>query len=489
MALAEIIKYEGDNTNFIWKHPSVDFNNMTELIVHEGQEAIFVSNGVAADTFPPGRYTLDSKNIPFLTNLIDKVTGVSVYHCEIYFINKTVKMAVKWGTDSRVRFIEPTYQLPIDIGAHGEMNLSVCNGRKMLLKLVGAKDGIAWEDGGQGFTKSLQASFRPMISMAVKTRLSAAIQNRNIDIVDVDKHLGELAEELMNGIKPEFEEYGLTVEQLYVAGIDSPQNDPNLKLLYDLHTTGLKKGVIEQDALLKKSKISADTDVEVFKAAADTRVMESKASLNIATAMADAKVKEAQREAILQDETTLTEQARQRAEREMIEAQAAAQKVQVMGMAEASVMKAKGYDQKDLIQADIQKTYAESIGKMGGSGSSGGSNSVMGDMVRLNAEMAAMRTITPQVSDMMNRMSHGDTIKCPKCGNSLPAHAKFCLECGTKIEALSENEMICPACGKKTPKGKFCMECGAPLANKCPNCGAEVPQGGKFCLECGTKLI
>ena len=48
--------------------------------------------------------------------------------------------------------------------------------------------------------------------------------------------------------------------------------------------------------------------------------------------------------------------------------------------------------------------------------------------------------------------------------------------------------MICPACGKKTTKGKFCMECGQPLINKCPNCGAEVPKGGKFCLECGTKL-
>ena len=80
------------------------------------------------------------------------------------------------------------------------------------------------------------------------------------------------------------------------------------------------------------------------------------------------------------------------------------------------------------------------------------------------------------------------TITCAKCGNELPANAKFCLECGTKVEQLSESEMICPACGKKTPKGKFCMECGNPLVNKCPNCGAEIPQGGKFCLECGTKL-
>ncbi|MCF0136297.1 MAG: zinc ribbon domain-containing protein, partial [Lachnospiraceae bacterium] len=79
-------------------------------------------------------------------------------------------------------------------------------------------------------------------------------------------------------------------------------------------------------------------------------------------------------------------------------------------------------------------------------------------------------------------------IQCPTCGRTLPAKAKFCLECGTKIEQVAENEMICPVCGKKTPKGKFCMECGALLATKCPKCGAEVPAGGKFCLECGERV-
>ena len=36
-----VIKYEGDNSTFIWKHPKEDFNTMSQLIVHESQEAIF----------------------------------------------------------------------------------------------------------------------------------------------------------------------------------------------------------------------------------------------------------------------------------------------------------------------------------------------------------------------------------------------------------------------------------------------------------------
>lgn len=45
LSIAQIIKYEGDNSTFVWKHPSEDFNTSTQLIVHESQEAIFFMNG------------------------------------------------------------------------------------------------------------------------------------------------------------------------------------------------------------------------------------------------------------------------------------------------------------------------------------------------------------------------------------------------------------------------------------------------------------
>lgn len=484
MALSELIKYEGDNSTFIWKYPHEDFNNMTELVVHESQEAIFFANGQAADTFGPGRYKLDAENIPILTKLINVVTGVSVFHCEVYFINKTVQMAVKWGTDSKVRFIEPTLGVPVELGASGEMNLAITDGRKMLIKLVGTMKGIAWDDEGAGFTKSLQMSFRPLISTAVKSNLSAVIKQQNIDIVEVDEHLTELSEALRTKIVPGFEEYGLTIPQFYLTNIVLPEGDPNFRRLRELHTVTLQKRMAAAEAEVRSSQAA------------------SRASYMTAEAEAEAKIKAAQRGAILEGQTTETEIARREAERRLIQAQAEAQAAQMAGMAEAAVMQAKGYNQKDVLQAEVQKAYAEGIGNMGPAISSGG-GSVMGDMLGLGVGMAAMGAMAPQMGEMMKGFNIGNfgaaqnptvesqpaqTTKCPKCGNSLPENAKFCLECGTKIEALADNEMICPKCGKKTPKGKFCMECGHPLVNRCPNCGAEVPQGGKFCLECGTKL-
>ena len=47
MALAKIIKYEGDNSTFVWKSPIEDFNTLSQLIVHQSQEPAFFKNGTA----------------------------------------------------------------------------------------------------------------------------------------------------------------------------------------------------------------------------------------------------------------------------------------------------------------------------------------------------------------------------------------------------------------------------------------------------------
>ena len=77
--------------------------------------------------------------------------------------------------------------------------------------------------------------------------------------------------------------------------------------------------------------------------------------------------------------------------------------------------------------------------------------------------------------------------RCPKCGKELPDNAKFCLECGEKIETVKDG-IICANCGEVTPLGKFCLHCGSSIVKKCPKCDSDVPANGKFCLECGEKL-
>ncbi|MBR1862262.1 MAG: hypothetical protein IJ796_10485 [Lachnospiraceae bacterium] len=160
-----------------------------------------------------------------------------------------------------------------------------------------------------------------------------------------------------------------------------------------------------------------------------------------AEAESEARIKAAQREAVLEAQTTETEIARREAERTIIQAQAQAQAAQMAGMAEAAVMQAKGYSQKDVLQAEVQKAYAEGIGNMGPDVTSGGGSGIVGDMMGLGVGMAAanaaMNTVAPQIGAMVQGMNPagqmqsaaGDTWKC-SCGNM--ATGNFCNICGKK---------------------------------------------------------
>lgn len=79
-------------------------------------------------------------------------------------------------------------------------------------------------------------------------------------------------------------------------------------------------------------------------------------------------------------------------------------------------------------------------------------------------------------------------VACPACGKQNAAGAKFCAECGGKMEVA---QVPCVKCGATLREGaKFCSECGSTQEKaKCSNeeCNFELAPGAKFCPECGTK--
>ena len=216
--IAEVIKYEGNNETFIWKHPCEDFNSLTQLIVHESQEAIFFLNGQALDLFGAGRYTLETQNIPMLGKYLNRTTGDKTpFHCEVYFINKTEQMSIKWGTDSKVTYVEPTYGFPISIGASGEMSLRAADSRKLLLKLVGTENFL-----GQ---QKLVSFFRAFLMTRIKTYMAQYMKNNAVNIFEIDEHLTAFSHAMKELLVPDFADYGISLERFFVTNIVKPEGD------------------------------------------------------------------------------------------------------------------------------------------------------------------------------------------------------------------------------------------------------------------------
>lgn len=82
-----------------------------------------------------------------------------------------------------------------------------------------------------------------------------------------------------------------------------------------------------------------------------------------------------------------------------------------------------------------------------------------------NCVMAAQEATATPVAETpvaVASAASSEEIECPNCHTKLAANAKFCPECGNKVEAK---------------KPAFCTECGEPIN-----------PGSKFCSSCGTKI-
>ncbi len=262
MALVDIIKYEGDNSTFIWKHPCEDFNTTTQLIVHESQEAIFFMNGQALDLFGPGRHTLSTQNIPILRRLINIPTGgESPFHCEVYFINKTEQMAIKWGTDSKVQYVEPTYKFPLSIGASGEMSLSVADSRKLLVNLLGTECILE--------RSQLVTFFRAFLMTRVKTYIAQEMKASAINIFEIDEQLESFSAAIKSKLDDDFLDYGVNLKRFFVTVIVKPDGDQQYEKFKELH--------FRQYADIAEAKLRQQTDVIYAQTEAQKVVIDSQA--------------------------------------------------------------------------------------------------------------------------------------------------------------------------------------------------------------------
>ena len=260
--IADIIKYEGDNSTFIWKHPCEDFNCLTQLVVHESQEAVFFMNGQALDLFGAGRYTLETQNIPLIGKALNRVTGdESPFHCEVYFINKTEQMAIKWGTDSKVQYIEPTYGFPISIGANGELSLRADDSRKLLLKLVGTESTLSQQ--------MLVSYFRSFLMTRVKTYIAQIMKSSAINIFEVDEKLTVFSDAIKKLLTADFAEYGIALERFFVTSVLKPDGDVQYEKFKQLH--------FRQYADIAEAKLRQKTEIIDAETEAQKTIIDSKA--------------------------------------------------------------------------------------------------------------------------------------------------------------------------------------------------------------------
>lgn len=417
MAIAQVLKYEGDNSTFIWKHPCEDFNNLTQLIVHESQEAIFFMNGQALDLFGAGRYTLETQNIPKISKLFHRVTDDETpFHCEVYFINKTEQMNIKWGTDSKVQYVDPTYGFPIAIGASGEMSLRAEDSRKLLLKLVGTESFL-----GQ---QKLVGFFRAFLMTKVKSYIAQIIKAQAINIFEIDENLATFSDDLHKLLIPDFADYGVSLERFFVTNIAKPDGDRQYEKFKELH--------FRQYADIAEAKLRQQTDLIYAQTEAQKIVIDSQAQAT----------KRAQEGYTYQQERgfdVATEVARNQAVGQFTNLGVGLGTMAGVGGAVAGTVSNAMNGALNNAQTPSDEPQAQT------------------KCAKCGAELPPNAKFCLQCGEKITPPTPSGMVVCPQCGKVVPS-GKFCPECGHKLTPT------CPKCGKDVAVGaKFCPECGEKL--------------------------
>ena len=418
------------------------------------------------DLFGAGRYTLATQNLPLLEKLYKLPTNTDeVFHSEVYFINMTTQMGIKWGTDSKVRMFDPASGLHIELGACGNFSLRVNNSRKLVLKLVGTASEFRQSEvnGVEAFGITfITGKFKALIMNKVKANLARSIKENNINILEIDEYIDVLSDNLKGIINETLDEYGLTMPEFFITSVMTPDDDPNFRRL--------------------KQQFADKT----------LRVREENIRKAEAEAAQGRKILEAQTEAQLKMVGAQGE-----AEALKMKAAAEAEAYKMKAFAEAEEMKAKGYTYQ---QETARQVGLEAMQNGITGGSTGGS--ALGDIAGLGVTLGAMGGVIGMTKEALSPVlnsasdigagviaSASDQWDCPSCGYR-GISSKFCPECGAK-KPETPSGWDCPSCGRKGIISKFCPDCGAkkpeaPSTWICPECGCK-DITSKFCPECGHK--
>ena len=189
----------------------------SQLVVNESQEAIFVKGGIALDVFTAGTHTLVSQNLPLLTRLLKlPYNDTTPFTAEVWFVNRTAKRNLRWGTPHRISVIEPTLGYPINIGACGQWGFRIEDSRSFVRQLVGAQMGANSQRIHACFIGEILEKFGQLMGVIFK---------EGNTFFEVSSRLDELSQLMIESISPEFERFGIEIVNFTITNINIAPNE------------------------------------------------------------------------------------------------------------------------------------------------------------------------------------------------------------------------------------------------------------------------
>ncbi len=207
----------------------------SQLIVRESQVCIFVVEGKIADVFMPGRYKLDTENLPFLTAFYNwKYAFENPFKGDVYFVNTKQFTNQKWGTSNPIMMRDPDFGV-IRLRGYGIYSYKVDDAVKLMRELAGTNQ--------QFKTENIADQLRKMILSTV----TDVIAESKTAALDLATQYEELSSATKAKLAKKFSDFGFVLSDFYIENLSLPEEvEKTLDTRTSMGVLGDKMGTYTQ---------------------------------------------------------------------------------------------------------------------------------------------------------------------------------------------------------------------------------------------------
>ncbi len=184
----------------------------SNIIVRSKQAAVFFRDGLALDTFGPGRHIIATANIPLLTEKIQDLltAGKTIFPAEVYFVSMKEFADRKWGTPNPILVRNPGMGLGVALlVGYGTYAFEVKDPQQLVLQIVGKKASFKIEAIEDRLRNTLLSKLQDTLNeWAAKMAIPELLANT----IELGSYVQSLAEEEFNAI-------GLTLKRFIIANL------------------------------------------------------------------------------------------------------------------------------------------------------------------------------------------------------------------------------------------------------------------------------
>jgi membrane protease subunit (stomatin/prohibitin family) len=195
-----------------YRYPMQDMEiqNGGQLTVRESQTAVFVNEDRIADVFPPGLYTLTTRNLPVLTDLMNWDKGFkSPFKSDVYFYSLRLRLDQKWGTATPITIRDKEFGA-VRLRGYGIYSYRIADPKIFYTNVSGTRESY--------YVSDLEGQLRNTI-VAKMTDIFAP---SDVAFVDMAANQAKLAEKIAAELKPAFAGLGLELCQFVVENLSLP---------------------------------------------------------------------------------------------------------------------------------------------------------------------------------------------------------------------------------------------------------------------------